>query len=94
VRETYQDLYSRLREVPGIEPLEPDANFVLCRISVPRLLAADVARRLYVDHRILIKDCTYNTMPDADRYLRIGSRTQSDNARLVVALSSVMQALS
>jgi histidinol-phosphate/aromatic aminotransferase/cobyric acid decarboxylase-like protein/choline kinase len=90
VRETYQNLYEQLCQVPGLEPLEPDANFVLCRISVPGILAAEVARKLYIDHNILIKDCTQNTMPEAARYLRIGSRTTSDNSRLVLALGRVM----
>jgi len=51
---------------------------------------SEVARRLYVDHNILIKDCTAKSMPEADRYLRIASRMPDENRRLVQALREVL----
>ncbi|MDQ6837288.1 MAG: aminotransferase class I/II-fold pyridoxal phosphate-dependent enzyme, partial [Actinomycetota bacterium] len=75
VRDTCQELYRALRELPGLEPFRPDANFVFCKITAPGLTGPALARRLYVEHGILIKDCASKTMPEADRYLRIASRT-------------------
>jgi threonine-phosphate decarboxylase len=45
-----------------------------------------VARRLYVEHGILIKDCASKSMPEAERYLRIASRTTDENRSLLDAL--------
>ena len=88
VRETTQDLYRALRELPGLDVVRPDANFV-CRITAPGLTGPALARKLYVQHGILIKDCASKSMPDADRYLRIASRTTAENRRLVDALSQL-----
>jgi histidinol-phosphate/aromatic aminotransferase/cobyric acid decarboxylase-like protein/CTP:phosphocholine cytidylyltransferase-like protein len=87
VRETCQDFYRMLELVPGLEPIEPDANFVFCKITTPGVTAAQLAREVYVDHGILIKDCTSKSMPNADAYLRIASRTPADNDRLIEALN-------
>jgi histidinol-phosphate/aromatic aminotransferase/cobyric acid decarboxylase-like protein/NDP-sugar pyrophosphorylase family protein len=86
VRDTCQELYRALRDVPGLAPLQPDANFVFCKITAPGVTGHELARRLYVEHIILIKDCTAKTMPDADRYVRIASRTAEENRTLVAAL--------
>ena len=89
VRETTQDLYRALRELPGLDAFRPDANFVFCRITAPGLTGPALARKLYVQHGILIKDCASKSMPNADRYLRIASRTAAENRRLVDALSQL-----
>jgi len=78
-----------LRELPGLAPLRPDANFVFCKITAPGLTGPALARRLYVEHGILIKDCASKTMPQADRYIRIASRTAAENQRLIDALSQL-----
>jgi len=83
-------LYEDLKLTPGIEPIEPDANFVFCKLSNPDVNGLEIARRLYIEHNILIKDCTNKSMPEADRYLRIASRTQAENKILVDALVSVL----
>ena len=85
-------LYEMLMSTEGIEPLEPDANFVLCKLTNPSASGLDITRRLYVEHNILIKDCAKKSMPEADRYVRIASRTQAENRTLVDALTLVLQA--
>ena len=84
------ELYADLLALPGIEPARPDANFVLYRLTDPSATGPETARRLYVEHNILIKDCASKSMPEADRYLRIAARTPEENRRLVKALSSVL----
>lgn len=84
------DLYERLQSLPGLQPIEPDANFVLCELTPDASGeppdARAFARRLYVEHNILIKDCGAKSMPNANRYLRIAARTPAENRQLVRAL--------
>ena len=84
------ELYADLLALPGIEPIEPDANFVLCKLVGSSATGPDVARRLYVEHSILIKDCAAKSMPEAERYVRIASRTPAENRRLVQALATLL----
>ncbi len=87
VRDTCQDLFLALRDLPGLAPIRPDANFVFAKITAPGITGPALARRMYVEHGILIKDCASKTMPDAHLYLRIASRTPAENRRLVDALA-------
>ena len=84
------ELEAGLSTVEGVTLIKSDANFILCRLDDPEVEAADVARRLFVEHRILVKDCSTKTMKDGHRYLRISSRTHKENRRLVSALVSVL----
>jgi histidinol-phosphate/aromatic aminotransferase/cobyric acid decarboxylase-like protein/NDP-sugar pyrophosphorylase family protein len=86
-----EGLYQDLLALPGIEPILPDANFILARLSDGQASGPDVVRRLYMEHNILIKDCASKSMPDADRYLRIASRTPSENRVLIEALAAVLE---
>jgi histidinol-phosphate/aromatic aminotransferase/cobyric acid decarboxylase-like protein/CTP:phosphocholine cytidylyltransferase-like protein len=88
-RETCLEFYQDLAALPGIEPLKPDANFILCKITKPGIYGPELARRMYVDHNILIKDCAAKSMPDAHRYLRIASRTPLENKHLVNVLGKL-----
>ena len=89
-RSHYRELYAELLALPGIEPIEPDANFVLCKLVGPSVTGPEIARRMYVEHNILVKDCAAKSMPEADRYLRIASRTPAENRRLVGALAALL----
>ena len=89
-RATSGELYAKLLALPGIDPIEPDANFMLCKLASASLTGPEIARRLYVEHNILIKDCAGKSMPEADRYLRIASRTPEENRRLVAALATLL----
>ena len=83
-------LYEDLMSTDGIEPIQPDANFVLCKLSDPNSSGLEITRKLYVEHNILIKDCAKKSMLEADRYLRIASRTQEENKKLIDALTLVL----
>ena len=88
-RETCLQFYQDLSKLPGIEPIMPDANFILCKVTNPAINSPELARRMYVDHNILVKDCAAKSMPDADRYLRIASRTPAENQHLVKVLGTL-----
>ncbi|HJM89082.1 MAG TPA: aminotransferase class I/II-fold pyridoxal phosphate-dependent enzyme [Dehalococcoidia bacterium] len=89
-REACSELYADLLALPGVDPIEPDANFILCKLTGSPLSGPEFARRLYVEHNILIKDCAAKSMPEADRYLRIASRTSAENRQLVQALAALL----
>ena len=89
-RATCSALYDDLAAMPDLEPIRPDANFILARLGDGAQSAPEVARRLYVEQNILVKDCASKSMPDADRYLRIASRTPAENRVLVEALAAVI----
>jgi histidinol-phosphate/aromatic aminotransferase/cobyric acid decarboxylase-like protein/choline kinase len=82
--------YEDLLATDGIEPIKPDANFVLCKLSDPNASGLEITRKLYIEHNILIKDCAKKSMPEADRYLRIASRTQKENKKLIDALTMLL----
>jgi len=88
-RETCQQFYQDLSALPGIDVIKPDANFILCKLTNPAANGPELARRMYVEHNILIKDCAAKSMPDADRYLRIASRTPAENQHLVKVLGTL-----
>jgi threonine-phosphate decarboxylase len=50
----------------------------------------EVTKRLFIEHNIYIKDSVEKTQPDADRYIRIASRTQEENNTLIDALMGVL----
>ncbi len=69
---------------------KPDANFIYCRLPDHVKSAPQIARDLFVKHNMLVKDCVGKSQPDADRYLRIASRTEKENNEVIEALIDVM----
>ena len=69
--------------------IKPDANFILCKLTNQAANGPELARQIYVDHNILVKDCAAKSMPDANRYLRIASRTSAENQHLVAILGAL-----
>jgi histidinol-phosphate/aromatic aminotransferase/cobyric acid decarboxylase-like protein len=69
---------------------KPAANFIFCRLPDSAQSAQEITKKLFIKHNIYIKDCAGKTQPDADRYLRIASRTKTENCTLVEALIDVM----
>jgi histidinol-phosphate/aromatic aminotransferase/cobyric acid decarboxylase-like protein/choline kinase len=89
VRAACDDLYRCLSDIPGLMVYKPDANFILCRLPVYSMSGPELTEKLFVEHNILIKHCAGKTMPQADRYVRIASRTMTENHILVEALRSI-----
>lgn len=90
VRMTCDELYRRLDAIPGLMVYRPDANFVLCRLPDNAMSGPEFSRRLFTDYNILIKNCAGKTMPQADRYVRIASRTEAENELLVKAITDIL----
>ena len=82
--------YKQLCAIDGMTVFKPDANYIYCRLPDTALCGPEVTKRLFIEHNIYIKDSVGKTQPDADRYIRIASRTQEENNTLINALNKVM----
>jgi histidinol-phosphate/aromatic aminotransferase/cobyric acid decarboxylase-like protein len=90
VRTDRDSLYEKLCGIEGMTVFKPDANFIFCRLPDSVQSAPEITKKLFIEHNMYIKDCAGKTQPDSDRYLRIASRTETENCKLVEALSTVM----
>ncbi|MDA3941237.1 MAG: histidinol-phosphate transaminase [Spirochaetia bacterium] len=90
VRADRDRMYHKINSIKGMTVYKPDANYIFCRLPDHVKSAPKVARNLFIKHNMLVKDCVGKTQPDADRYLRIASRTEKENNRLIEALLDVM----
>jgi threonine-phosphate decarboxylase len=90
VRADRDNLYRNLCAVSGMTVYKPDANFVFCRLPDYAQSAPEVTRRLFIEHNMYIKHCQGKTLPDSDRYIRIASRTETENCNLVEALANII----
>ncbi len=82
--------YIKLSAIEGMTVFKPDANYIFCRLPDAALSGPEVTKRLFIEYNIYIKDSVGKTQPDADRYIRIASRTQEENNILIEALMNVM----
>lgn len=90
VMEDRDQFYQELQTIPGMIVYKPDANYIFCRLPDHSMSAPVVTEKLFKDHNIYIKHCQGKTMPESDRYVRIASRTQPENQRLVEALRNIL----
>ena len=90
VRTDRDAFYEMLCGIDGMTVFKPDANYIFCRLPEAALSGPEVTKRLFIKYNIYIKDSVGKTQPDADRYIRIASRTQEENNTLIQALKSVM----
>ncbi|WP_456422549.1 pyridoxal phosphate-dependent aminotransferase [Lutibacter sp.] len=82
--------YKKLGEIKGMTVFKPDANYIFCRLPDDALSGPEITKHLFIKHNIYIKDSAEKTQPDATRYIRIASRTNKENNKLIEALKDVM----
>ncbi|MBE9053819.1 threonine-phosphate decarboxylase [Nostocales cyanobacterium LEGE 11386] len=81
-------LFQGLAAIPGLQPLEGAANFLLVESQQS---SSQLQRQLLQHHQILIRDCL--SFPElGDRFFRVAVLSESDNQRLLTALYSVLSA--
>ncbi len=90
VRADRDQFYQDLCGISGLTVYRPDANYIFCRLPDHAPSGPEVARRLFVEHNIYIKHCQGKTMPESDRYIRIASRTQTENSVVSRALAEIV----
>lgn len=75
----------------GLTPTPSAANFLLVALPEDAPRAPELARRLVLDARIVIRDCSSYDGLEAGRHIRAAVRTSAQNALLVEALQRVLQ---
>jgi histidinol-phosphate/aromatic aminotransferase/cobyric acid decarboxylase-like protein len=90
VRTDRDSLYRKLCGIKDMTVFKPDANFIFCRLPDYVQSAPEISKKLFIEHNMYIKDCVGKTQPDSDRYLRIASRTEAENCKLVAALADII----
>ncbi|MEM1367449.1 MAG: threonine-phosphate decarboxylase CobD [Cyanobacteria bacterium P01_H01_bin.15] len=84
-----QALWSGLRAIPELTPLQSATNFLLIKTSVPGSL---LQRELLLRAQILVRDCL--SFPElGEDYIRVAVREEPDNERLLSALGLAMERL-
>ncbi|MEA5512696.1 threonine-phosphate decarboxylase CobD [Nodularia sp. UHCC 0506] len=79
-------LFQGLASIPGLQPLEGAANFLLVESQTSTL---QLQKKLLQHHQILIRDClSFKEL--GDRFFRVAVRSESDNQHLLTALSSTL----
>ncbi|NJO58135.1 MAG: threonine-phosphate decarboxylase [Richelia sp. RM2_1_2] len=80
------DLFAALADIPGLQPLEGAANFLLVE---SKHSVIELQQKLLKQHQILIRDCL--SFPElGDRYFRVAVRLESENQRLVQAIREIL----
>ena len=90
VRFDRDNLYKNLCAIQGMTVYKPDANFVFCRLPDYAQSGPEVTQRLFIKHNMYIKHFLDKTLPDSSRYIRIASRTETENCKLVEALADII----
>ncbi len=90
VRAERSAFFEGLGAIPGLTAYSPQANFVMCRLPDSSPSGPDIAKQLFIEDNIFIKDCAGKTMPESERYVRIASRTHGENATLIAALTRIL----
>ena len=90
VRSDRDSMYKKLSDIEGMTVFKPDANYIFCRLPDSVQSAPEITKNLFIEHNMYIKHCEGKTQPDSDRYVRIASRTEAENVKLVTALIDVM----
>ena len=90
VRIDRDSMYKKLSAIEGMTVFKPAANFIFCRLPDGVEMGPEIVKKLFIKHNMYIKDCAGKTQRDGDRYLRIASRTEPENIKLVEALIDVM----
>jgi L-threonine-O-3-phosphate decarboxylase len=76
-------LFQGLAEIPGLQPQVSAANFLLIESQES---TSQLQQQLLKHHQILIRDClSFKEL--GDRFFRVAIREESDNQRLLTALS-------
>ena len=89
VLETARVLGRDLGEIPFLEPWPVTSNFVFCKV-LPPFDSTELVRVLLAEHGLFVNDCS-NKANLGKRFVRIASRDEADNARLVSCLRGLAE---
>lgn len=89
MRSDRKHLHKLLLGLSGFDVIASQTNYLFCKLPDHWPDGPAVTERLLREHGILIRNCAYQPMPEADRYVRIAARTAPENERLLHCLSSL-----
>lgn len=89
LREARAALADDLAQIEGVHPLPSQANYLMVELTGP-VGSRELARRLLMSHRILIKDLSGKIRCGERQFVRVAVRDADDNACLVRAMRSVL----
>lgn len=81
---------NELSEVNGLRVIKSQANYVMLEIT-NGVSAAELTRRLILQHNILIKNLSSKINQDGRQYIRLAIKQKDDNMRLVKALNEELK---
>ena len=87
IRET-QEFFATLSKLPGLKVYPSKANFALVELT-SGMLAADLVAILLIRHGIYVRNCSDKRGLEG-KFVRIASRTQVENRRVLDALCAVL----
>jgi len=81
------ELFQGLAKLPGLQPLESAANFLLVESQQS---VSQLQEQLLKEYQIYIRDClSFKEL--GDRYFRVAVRSKSDNQRLLTGLKALVK---
>ena len=81
-------LFAMLKAIPGLQPLEGAANYLLVKTDTS---ATGIQEKLLKQYKIVIRDCiSFSEL--GDRYFRIAVRLPEENDRLIEAITVIVEA--
>ncbi|MBW4477193.1 MAG: threonine-phosphate decarboxylase CobD [Tolypothrix brevis GSE-NOS-MK-07-07A] len=84
---TRNQLFQGLAKLPGLQPKESAANFLLVESQQS---VCQLQEQLLKEYQIYIRDClSFKEL--GDRYFRVAVRSKSDNQRLLTALKALLK---
>jgi threonine-phosphate decarboxylase len=81
-------LSQELAKIPGLRPLESEANFIMVDVSGTSLSSDDFAQGMK-RYGCVVRDCQTFRLTGAN-YIRIAVRTEAENMRLLQAVKQVV----
>ena len=88
IAEERDRLLAELRQIPGLEPLESDANFIMINTTNTSMPSTELARRM-LEQGVLIRDCSTFRLT-GHNYVRIAVRTKPENDLLLSAIKRTL----
>ncbi len=82
-------LFERLKNIKGLAPYQPTANFILCRLGKGLMDSKKLCGQLG-SRGILVRDCG-NFRGLDNRYVRIAVRKREENIKLISALTEIFR---
>jgi len=87
VKKDRKDLIEALKTLPNIKTYPSDANFILCKLLNNRTDSEKLAKLLFVNENIFIKDLSEKM---GKQFFRLTVRKKCDNKKLIKALNKYL----